>query len=103
MSSDKQLTEKEAWLYLAELFDKPKIDYLGGYYITIGFRYSYGLCACIANLETYNHIVKDVRHAMQERLYNFMGNIDTYLYLYPLNYEGTKQRAALCRKFAEEC
>lgn len=95
------MTEKEAWLYLADCWDKAK----PGAYSYVAFvkdEIKIGLCRSVSRLRATEDIDDSTYLSMDRKLYKEGGGENGNLYLYPLNVEGARARATLCRKFAGE-
>jgi hypothetical protein len=103
------MTEKEAWLFIAERWDKEQdlhenLFLAGGNQVTQGNFTSNGLCLSVIYMED-TLIDFDTYSNMRRRIDDYlvlMGCVHGYAFpqgngLY------RKERAALARKFAEEC
>lgn len=88
------MTEKEAWLFLAELWSKPMTrgECVG---VRLGWLWSPGLCGCIGKLG----VNKEVMLAKVTAKHN---EIDPHsAYIWPCNAEGAAARSEFCKTMAE--
>ena len=96
----RKMSEREAWLYLAECWDKAKIGENG-----------YPLCAKIGNdglcpsIETMyfdmDAIGQDAYQSMLSKIPDRRPH--SIAYVWPLTMAGAKQRADFCRRMAAAC
>jgi hypothetical protein len=94
-----KMNEHEAWIFLADKWDKPEVTdrRLGYYCIRIrGIRCD-GLCNSIIIAATSN----DVVGVMLNRLYKLGLKRQSNGFFFPLDRAGARKRAALCRRFAK--
>lgn len=93
------MTEKECWFAIAEAFDRA--DERG----RTRFGPFVGHCICGA-LNAYLHlgiISIAINNSMRAKVQAELDRLTLVGYLYLLDAEGAKLRAAFCRKQAEEC
>jgi len=86
------MTEREAWLALADAFDSVHL-FDGEVYVAFGFQKAYGLCGVIT---LYPDLTDEQRATMFAKVALPDGS-----YRWPLTLEGAEQRAAFCREQAE--
>jgi hypothetical protein len=94
--SAKMLTEREAWLQVAELWD-------GAYESVSGIitdNCDSGICTCIDDLED-NLISPDMADSMRDKIEGAKTK-KSDVWLFPLTMEGAQQRAAFCRAQARK-
>jgi hypothetical protein len=106
------MTEKEAWEFLAELWDSPqgnntKRAKLLWVYVAEGEGMDCnGICDCLASMRDEGLIDRSLKREMTRRItmeyVRLTGRIGTD-FLFPTNVKGAKQRAELCRRFAQKC
>jgi hypothetical protein len=95
------LTEKEAWLFLADIWEHASTRPLMIHVNCCG-RPSPGLCYCIKLLLTDGHISNRIAHKMVNRIDRELDRLGAQSYLYPFGQEGAKQRAEFCKTQAEK-
>lgn len=94
------MTEREAWLYCADLWDSPFVDTDGGCWVYANGCKSMGLCSTICWMfeeesALYQAMLDKIgllAASMDRDHENFLWSIDT---------EGARQRAAFCRRQAQ--
>lgn len=88
--------ERDLWLQIAEAFDKAVPSPLGYRTSISGERYVFGLCFAIP---------RDSEHCdvMLGKIPKVESTNPSFPYLFPRTKEGCNQRAALCRRLANEC
>lgn len=96
------MTEKQAWLNLAEAWSKP--DLVGDLARVKDIRgwYRHGLCSCIHGLWFCGQITDEIRLRMYEKIETMHGGRVGHAYKWPLTVEGAAQRSIFCRLRAEE-
>lgn len=107
MPKQKRMTEREAWLYQAKLWDKPKKNYGKCCYEAVnpsnGIRGD-GICIIIELMCRYDLISFKTRVSMERRIDNEREKLGLHHpYLFRCTKAGAVKRAALCRKFAQQC
>ena len=91
------MTEQQAWLALAKLWDKPLLEFwCDDYAVILDNRPRYGLCGCIAGLP----ISDWMRERMRRKA---CGRTQLGRYRWQLDARGARSRAAFCRKMAAQC
>jgi len=95
------MTEKQAWLHLAKLWDHPTKDGTRVYVEMLeGFGFEpCGLCDCIEELGNRDDISWEVNGVMLGKIPERLPNG----FVWPTNLRGAKQRAEFCRKQAAAC
>lgn len=99
------MTEKQAWLYLAERWKNATLD--SGDIPTVIINDAdpvwprRGLCGCITDLAILNYIDWKIWKWMRVKITRHGGIND--LYKWPLTLEGAKQRVEFCLQQAEKC
>lgn len=99
------MTEREAWLYLAELWDSPdeeNEDEVVVPCVKIMDETHDGLCDCIDGMEYYDMIPEWTAIEMRERI-KVLPDCRHHYYKFTLDFEGSAARAAFCRSMAEKC
>lgn len=91
------MTEREAWLWLADLWASPDMDAC----VVIGGDQCTGLCRCIEVLRWAGRIDFRVYCGMRNRVDQLPNIGDSYL-KWPTDLAGARQRAAFCREQAEQ-
>lgn len=97
----KHMTEKQAWLCLAKLWDKPHCDRDDWHGVKTGNYDSYGLCPCIEFLQQAVRISDDTFCDMMNKIPKRRINLSAFAWR--PNAAGAEQRAAFCRKMAKAC
>lgn len=95
------MSEREAWLFLAEKWKSPKMDFYGCFYITLGVR-CYGLCHSIRNISGLeNKTAWEMVAKISQEEENLP--VDVEGYLWPHDLEGSISRVKFCERMAAEC
>lgn len=95
----KLLTEREAWLLLAEWWSgKLRTDDDGDTLMVGGKWGCYGLCSSIVLLSSTGRISQEIQESMRRKL----GEVPGSDYRWPQTLAGARQRAAFCRRMAAE-
>ena len=91
------MTQRQAWLYLAEKWDNAHDDGDGNYFASSGTIGAYGLCPMI---DFGMRVKPDVRKSMLKKIsaIPFMDEP----YRFPTDKSGARQRASFCRKMARK-
>lgn len=101
------MTEKEAWVYLEQLWLNPytiEMRHIGGTgkvetpYVTIRGRDCFALCLCVNVMDLFNMLDDGIRMPMDQKIEKEMG---CQVYLAPKTVEGAKIRASFCRRMAD--
>ena len=100
------LSEKSAWLYLAESWSKPTFTGAGTpsvlHVIDKHVFYDRGICSCIYSLVALDKIDDKIERSMLNKLFHYCReNKIEHAYYWPLTVEGAASRAEFCRKQAE--
>lgn len=90
----KKLTERQAWLRLAELWDKPQQNESNECFIQTAYGRPYGLCASMDCLD----IPPKVDNAMMAKIGKLPNKLGDFKW--GLGKAGAKARAKFCRKQA---
>ena len=91
------MTEKQAWLKLAKLWDESLLDFWREDYVVIlDNRPRYGLCDCITCLPISDRMRDKMRRKAR-------GRTKLGRYRWQLDARGARSRAAFCRKMAAQC
>ena len=91
------MTEKQAWLKLAKLWDEPVLDFwCNDYAVILDKRTRYGLCECITCLPISDRMRDKMRRKAR-------GRTQLGRYRWQLDARGARARAAFCRKMAAQC
>ncbi len=90
------MTEREAWLFLADKWDNVEGDEHPRYVVVNGYEAA-GLCPCIDSLESADDITPPVAAFMLAKIPKKRDSHDA---CWPFTEEGAKARAAFCRKQA---
>ena len=91
------MTEKQAWLKLAKLWDESLLDFWREDYVVIlDNRPRYGLCDCITCLPISDRMRDKMRRKAR-------GRTKLGRYSWQLDARGARSRAAFCRKMAAQC
>ena len=99
----KKLTLRQAWIYLAKLWDAPLLGPTGTAYLQFGLTPCYGLCGTLASMRRRGLISADVlTSAKQVIIALACKNVDGP-FLFELTKAGAKRRAAFCRDQAKKC
>ena len=102
----KQMSEREAWVYLAPLWDKPTMAGGVAYAIIYFGDRAEGLCGSVFLLWYHGLISNRTRNAMGKQIKAVPKTIPGLhapdLYAWPRNLAGAKQRAAFCRRMARK-
>jgi len=94
------MTEKQAWLYLAKKWDKPKKPPSDYAFVRISGMVCFGLCGSVKMLNITTRSVKRMLNRIEvgwSRTFPFYDN-----YRWPRTRAGAKSRAAFCRKMAKQ-
>lgn len=86
------LSQREAWAYLAGLWNNPLIDYWKRPYIDKWSFPSYGLCSCLDEMFNHNMITKRTHSKMLLTINS------KHSYLWPLTQDGAEARVQFCLK-----
>lgn len=84
------MTEREAWLLLAERWDRPKMSDD----IWVNSENEIGLCTGIDFLEVYHRIDRETAEIMASKIPKCA------TFAWPTDQDGARQRAAFCREQA---
>lgn len=90
-------TERQAWLYLARLWDKPNRDVNGRHFIFEQHYFVFGLCNSIFRMRNMGAIDSDTWRSMARRIPG--RGIDMQ---WSLSKRGAAARARFCRKQADK-
>jgi hypothetical protein len=113
-SGQRQMTEREAWEYLAVAWEQAKPDFEGDYTAKVGSEEAIGLCGSFTLLRMHHLISLDTKYAMMEKIQaqrskllegtNFTDYVKAamYRYLWPRTLDGAKARAEFCRRCAND-
>lgn len=94
------LSEREAWLYIAEQIDQGRP---GNCTFIVGDRDVVGLCAAIGSLfYSARLIYRDTSLRMEQRIHDYKGN-PFGAFKWPLTPKGREQRRLFCLAQAEAC
>lgn len=105
----KQLTERQAWLYLARKWDRPRRDPEDGFPVVFIFNtLLLRNCACLCNscfgLFKSGRVIEPIYSDMRNRLHkNKPNSRPGCVFWWPLTKAGARSRAAFCRRMAKEC
>jgi hypothetical protein len=100
------LTEKQAWLKLADLWSQPTKNEFGEHYVQVYVDESaYGLCACTRDLLDYNLIDMETYVVMNARIemYRQTSPRKEKSFLWGQDWFGAKERESFCKRQAEKC
>ncbi len=90
------MSEKEAWLKIAEAWDRAtKCNCCSDYFAHFGDNEANGLC------ESIDHVVPERRESMKAPIKALLPKHNVFVW--PKTLDGAKHRAAFCRKMAKEC
>jgi hypothetical protein len=101
-SGKRQMTEKEAWLYLADVWSEPKQCDDGTWRCR---NYTPGLCVSIGYLDDQAIISVETLYSMGAKIREYraqLADVHWSAYLWPRTEEGAKQRAEFCKTQAEK-
>jgi hypothetical protein len=104
-TSTGQMTEREAWLYLARLWSEAQECPCGCKLIVVvplGEILSSGLCSAISAMCHVNLISGEVKREMRQKVDN-VNKMYTGAYYWPQDLEGAKARAEFCKTQGEQC
>lgn len=96
------LTQKEAWLFLAELWSNAREVCTVWCVDVAGYR-NLGICPCITDLERDNRISYTTRTRMMNKILKDWKPTKHSSYRWPLNKEGARQRSLFCLEQANGC
>lgn len=96
------MTEKEAWLYLAESISGGR--YVGRYFYwsVSGADGYWCLCNSISAMFNLGLIGSDSRFSMENKIGEATDPLES-MYMAPLTEDGAKFRISFCKRMAEEC
>ncbi len=110
------MPEKRLWKFLAELWDKPTmfagnlkrptpcVEPVPGDVSVRGHEPCFGLCQCLVRMIDNKKVDQRVFDSAHHRLHDhLMSEMWNGAYLFPLDAQGAKQRAALCRSMMQQC
>lgn len=98
------MTEREAWLYLAEAWGNASAGGSRFYGVLLGWGWCQGLCLSITRLSTHGQISEEVRMSMHAKIRGEPRSFG-YGYVWSLDGSGARSRVAYCREQARllEC
>lgn len=95
------LTERQAWLRIAEAWDDAALIVFGDAVIFADYGLNEGICPCIGDLEAEGDISPTVATRMYRRIATAFPNLQEGEFAWPRG--DTQSRAAFCREMAALC
>lgn len=97
------LTEKEAWLFLADAWASPQVDDVGKCFVKLKDTLYHGLCGCFLELNLMGHIDQYTRSLMFNKIEAYRREQNLWrMFLWHTDEDGAAQRVEFCKTQAEK-